>query len=50
MAQPNTHRLGTIYIPSEHAEKLEALAAQDGRSMNEHVREAIKRYLQRRKA
>lgn len=52
MATPtaNTHRLGTIYIPAEHAEQLEALATQDGRSMNDHVRDAIKRYLARRKA
>jgi predicted DNA-binding protein len=45
----NNHRLGTIKVPTEWAEHLDQLSRDEGRSINELVREALRAYLKRRK-
>jgi predicted DNA-binding protein len=43
--QQHSHRLGSIWVTPEMAAQLDRLSATTGRSINEHVREALARYL-----
>lgn len=45
----NSHRLGSIWIQPEHAEQLEQIAATDGRTISDLIRDAIKALIDKRR-
>lgn len=43
----NTHRLGSLWVRPEEAERLYALATREGRSVSDLLRAAISEYLRK---
>lgn len=46
----NTHRLGTLWVKPELADRLAELATREGRSLSDLMREALSQYLAKNRA